>query len=320
MVTDYPFWNTWHFLGFELRFFANQPLPLEILTEQYLYSNAADSAILRDRFDFYVAIVADDGGDVSRNTTLHHRYEASTGRLQLSYLKGAIQVSVDYRTKTVRASIMERALLYRAALSNWVFTIPLSELLKLHQIYLIHAACLTKGGGGILFAGRSGSGKTTLSIGLLTAGWQLISDDESFLQGETEFWAYGGPEKAKVSWTSWRRFGYYLGERERFNGKQIIHLGDYFPGQLRPRQRLSAICFVEQAERIALHALDPIQAYQNLLSVAFLNSEPQLSRRTNDFLYRLSRTLPAYRLQCNLDFRALDQLLIDYSINPENTD
>jgi hypothetical protein len=41
----------------------------------------------------------------------------------------------------------------------------------------LHAAALTKGGRGALFAGPSGAGKTTLAVVLAQAGWALASDD-----------------------------------------------------------------------------------------------------------------------------------------------
>lgn len=40
-----------------------------------------------------------------------------------------------------------------------------------------HAAALSRGSDGVLFAGRSGAGKTTLSVALAAAGWALAGDD-----------------------------------------------------------------------------------------------------------------------------------------------
>jgi len=306
MPADYRFTEELPFLDFRIRWHSNQQLPIDILGEQFLYSSLSAGADVRDSFDFYIDIIEDSDSDASWNTALQHRYDANEKLLYLSYLDGAIQVTVDYGPKRVTAKIMERALVYRAALGNWVLTIPLSELLKLHGIYLMHAACLVKDGKGILFAGRSGVGKTTLAIGLLTMGWQLVSDDEIFLQSNPELLAHGGPERAKVSWPTWRRFSYYLGEQDRYNGKQIIHLGDHFPGQVTNRHAITAVCFVGQSDRVTICPLDPMDAYRRLLSVAFLTSEPALTRQNNDFLYRFSREIPAYRLHTSLDFKALD--------------
>jgi len=309
MSAEYRFTEELPFLDFCIRWHANEQLPIDILNEQFLYRKRSAQTAVRDHFDFYIDLIADAGSDSSWNTALQHRFDPGEQCLHLSYLDGAIQVRVDYQMKTVRAGIMERALAYRSALGNWVLTIPLSELLKLHGIYLMHAACLVKAGTGILFAGRSGVGKTTLAIGLMSMGWQLVSDDEIFLRPHPKLLAYGGPERAKVSWPTWRRFSYYLGEQTRFNGKQIIQLEDYFPGQLINRHSIEAICFTGQSDRLSISSLSPMDAYRRLLSVAFLTSEPELSRRNNEFLYCFSRDIPAYALLTSLDFKALDGLL-----------
>lgn len=309
MSDDYSFSQEVVFLDFLIRWNSNQQILIDILNEQFLYYRLADSARIRDTFDFYIEIVEDSNTNASWNTALRHRYDIAENLLYLSYLNGAIRVTVNYKRKEVRAKIMELALAYRAALGNWVLTIPLSELLKMHDIYLMHAACLVKDGRGILFAGRSGAGKTTLSIGLLSLGWHMVSDDEIFLCYDQDLMAYGGPEKAKVSWPTWRRFSYYLGKQTRFNGKQIIRLNDYFPGQILDRHGVSVVCFVEQSERVAVSPMSEMEAYQHLLSVAFLTSEPDLTRQNNDFIYRLSRELSAWRLHTSLDFKTLDAKL-----------
>jgi len=96
----------------------------------------------------------------------------------------------------------------------------------------------------------------------------MVSDDEIFLCYDQGLVAHGGPEKAKVSWPTWRRFSYYLGKQERYNGKQIIQLGDYFPGQILDRHEVSAVCFVEQSDRVAVNPLSQMDVYRQLSRVA----------------------------------------------------
>ena len=64
-----------------------------------------------------------------------------------------------------------------------------------------------------------------------------------------------------------------------------------------------------QSDRVMIKSLDPMDAYRRLLSVAFLTSEPVLTRRNSDFLYHFSRDIPAYRLHAGLDIKALDAKL-----------
>lgn len=49
----------------------------------------------------------------------------------------------------------------------------------------LHAAALTRGPAGALFAGASGAGKTTLAVALARSGWSLAGDDIAPIDVET---------------------------------------------------------------------------------------------------------------------------------------
>jgi HprK-related kinase A len=49
----------------------------------------------------------------------------------------------------------------------------------------IHAAALSFNGQGLLIAADSGSGKSTLALGLLTRGWQYLSDEFALIRPDT---------------------------------------------------------------------------------------------------------------------------------------
>ncbi len=314
MTNEFSFQDKFPFLNFQICWNTNHEILIEIVREQFLYQRSKDSSTPLDTFNFYIELIEDSKDDASWNTAMQHRYDPISNILYLSYLNNAISVNVDYKNKSVSAKIMERALSYKSAIGNWVLTIPLSELLKIHGYYLMHAACMVQEGKGVLFAGRSGVGKTTLALGLLSMGWQLVSDDEIFLIGGQRVVAYGGPEKAKVNWQTWKRFSYYLGEQSRFNGKRMISLEDHFPKQILDFCDVSAICFVNQSDRISICSLDQIDVYRRLLSVAFLTSEPEITQNNSQFLYTLCRKVPAYSLSVNLDFKALHEILLKSAI------
>jgi hypothetical protein len=45
----------------------------------------------------------------------------------------------------------------------------------------VHAACVARGGAGVLMSGRSGAGKSTLTIAMAKRGYSLLSDDWTYL-------------------------------------------------------------------------------------------------------------------------------------------
>jgi hypothetical protein len=61
-------------------------------------------------------------------------------------------------------------------------TVCLIELLKRHERFNLHAACLARDGRGVLLAGPSGAGKSTLAIALVRAGLSFLSDDMVYIE------------------------------------------------------------------------------------------------------------------------------------------
>lgn len=311
MSTDYAYQEELNFLNFRILWHTNYPLLMDRIWAQFLSPNNPLAGSTIDTFNFFIRLIEDDHQEITWNTALNRYYDSRRGVLRLTYLNNSISVEVDYQARQVRATIMKRALNYWWAIGNWVLTIPLSELMKLYNLYLMHSACLVAADQGVLFAGKSGIGKTTLTLGLLAMGWRAVSDDEVFVTSNPEFMAYSGPEKAKISWPSWRRYQYYLGQQSRFNNKKLVNLGDYFPGQILDSHSVSAICFIEQSDRTSILALQPIESFRRMLSIGFLTSEPHLTRQNSDFLYNISQQIPAYLLGVGLDIRALHQKLTE---------
>ena len=57
-------------------------------------------------------------------------------------------------------------------------------LLGSQHLVLLHAACVSLDGSGVLLCGGSGAGKTTLAYACARSGWQYLCDDGSFLMRE----------------------------------------------------------------------------------------------------------------------------------------
>ncbi len=57
-----------------------------------------------------------------------------------------------------------------------------SELLRRHGLFTVHAAAVERDGAALLIVGQPGAGKTTAMLSLLRAGWRLLSDDHPLLR------------------------------------------------------------------------------------------------------------------------------------------
>jgi Coenzyme PQQ synthesis protein D (PqqD) len=101
-----------------------------------------------------------------------------------------------------------------------------------HFRYLIalHAAALVSADGVLLLAGRSGSGKSTLSAGMLSAGWQYLSDDTALLSPNS-LNVVPMPYSLGLKRGSWPLLASWLPNlgrlpvHEREDGKAIRYLG-----------------------------------------------------------------------------------------------
>ena len=65
-------------------------------------------------------------------------------------------------------------------------TLALLEMLKRHERYFLHAACLSRGGRAVVIAGTAGAGKSTLALGLARAGLDYLGDDMVFLRDDDD--------------------------------------------------------------------------------------------------------------------------------------
>ncbi len=62
------------------------------------------------------------------------------------------------------------------------FTCLLAHQLRLRGRFTLHAACVARGGRGVLVVGPSGAGKSTLTATLVRQGFSLVSDDSVLLE------------------------------------------------------------------------------------------------------------------------------------------
>jgi len=307
---DFPYSQSLSFLDFRLEIRSNSSSLLSIILNQFMYARDVQVAQPRDSFRFFLESIDDDSPSGNDKQQMRYYYDPIADAMQLTYLNGAIAVCVNYRERNVYARVHCNALPHESALGNWILTIPVSELLKQHGLYFMHAACLERKGKSFLFAGKSGSGKTTVTLGLLMQGWRVVSDDEVFLQfDDEEIRAFGGPEKFKITAQTQAMFPQIFGGGASFSGKQIIDIQQFLPGRSSVSGVVQAIFFLQPDKDINIGCIKAARTYERLLRLAFLPGRPDTSRENLRFLSKMSREIPGYFLNFNTNFGELSKKL-----------
>lgn len=80
-----------------------------------------------------------------------------------------------------------------------IFPALLGILSAIIDVAPVHAACLVRRGAGVLLAGQSGAGKSTLTVAMAKRGYELVSDDWTFLSAVgSKVAAWGIPVPVKL--------------------------------------------------------------------------------------------------------------------------
>jgi hypothetical protein len=91
------------------------------------------------------------------------------------------RLSLDEHGREATLQVCDPASLTPEQRTSVVF-FAVSELLRHHGLFAIHAAALERDGVSALIVGRPGAGKTTAMLSLLRHGWRLLSDDHPLLR------------------------------------------------------------------------------------------------------------------------------------------
>ena len=178
---------------------------------------------------------------------------------------------------------------------------------------LIHAACLSKNGQGLLLPGTSGSGKSTLALWLSEHGYDYLTDELVFIP----FFglnAVGLPRPVHLKKAS-------IGLFSELSNAQSIPASPAAGAESSlmiqrekfiPLTQLSAILFphYEKDAQIELRKMSGAQSVLNLTS-CLINAR---NLPDNGFpeLFRLSRSLPAY----SLNYSNFDRILAELDSLP----
>jgi hypothetical protein len=189
--------GTYSLCGVEIEVCATEAVAALIGSRlRFLRSPAAEPASVA----FDIRAGGDDGFAVSPDGPGRPVYDMFGG--QLMYFDGPDQLFIDYPGYFRMLCSPATGLVQSAVLSDGpgnvlaayaFFTIPLMEVMKRNGRFPLHAACVARGGRGVLLAGMSGSGKSTLTAALVRDGWDFLSDDTVFVTrqaGATTVWGF----------------------------------------------------------------------------------------------------------------------------------
>jgi hypothetical protein len=148
-------------------------------------------------------------GDVLARVTVHVRDSDEScksipsfrarGQFALARFAGAETFWFNLRTREVYGVCS-----FTSANAAWrwhthIFPTLLGILAPVIGVSPLHAACVIGCGGGVLLAGQSGVGKSTLAIAMAKRGYDLLSDDWTYLSASgDEITAWGLPVPVKL--------------------------------------------------------------------------------------------------------------------------
>jgi len=208
------------------------------------------------------------------------------------------------------------ASLHLRTLSNFMFLVGLSEMLRSRNLYLIHAAALAREGKGVLIPGFTGNGKTTLSIALLSGGFKFLSDDRPFLKRNKDgFQLLAFPEGLDVTGQTISFFPELthspndvldVGLR-----KKMFRVEKIYPDSIVNSCRPKVLLFpnIVKKKRSRLKPISKIEAVAKLLPYSLLVFDQEVSEKHFHLLCQLVEEIDCYRLDFGMDFLEVHRLI-----------
>ncbi len=166
----------------------------------------------------------------------------------------------------------------------------IAEQMPFRDTFLFHGSAVAADGAAYLFTAKSGTGKSThtrLWREMLGNRAVMVNDDKPLIR-LTE-------DGAVVYGTPW-------------NGKHRLGTNISVP--------LKAVCILERAQQNTIRAITREEAFPMLIQQSYRPLDPAALAKTLSLVDRLSRTVPLYRLECNMDPEAAE---LSYNTMKEGT-
>ncbi len=169
----------------------------ELMTNDQQLGATLDRWAARDcrecRLRMYVLVSGDDEGarEAGNFRGMHHVVVASFGRANVFVF--------DLLRQTIAANVSEPMARDLEFWNEVLLPIMMGVMGATVGVVPIHCACLSIENDGLLVAGASGAGKSTLAAALAQAGFDYVSDDWTYVRGDTDgLLAHGLASRVKL--------------------------------------------------------------------------------------------------------------------------
>lgn len=194
-----------------------------------------------------------------------------------------------------------------ADLPGWVSGAPFAHLLHLalasEGARLLHAGTLAAGDSGALIVGVSGAGKSATTLSGVLAGLATVGDDYVAVEGTTAWPVYANVKQTPAGLARFPELERRVGHLPRnWNGKVEFDHRFVAPDGLAPNIGLRAILLPEISGDVCTVAEPvPPTVVFSAMAHALMPQLPGALLAGFNFLTRLSRRLPGYRLRLSPD-------------------
>ena len=153
------------------------------------------------------------------------------------------------------------------------------ELLIPDEIFMFHASAVSIDGRGLLFAATSGTGKST-HAGL----WKDVFGERAVIINDDKPLVRVGMDEIMVYGTPW-------------SGKHSLQTNTTAP--------VKALFLLERGDKNSVEPVTFREAYPTVLNQADRPKEPALLQKTLGMVNQFLKSVPVYRLKCNISKEAV---------------
>ncbi len=141
----------------------------------------------------HLVLFAEESG---RSASASGRFPVFRGRREYVHADYGRYGSIwfDLRAREILGSIASAVIADALVFRSAVLAVIAGMLAPALEIVAIHAGCVVRGGKAVLLAAPSGMGKSTMALTLARRGWELLSDDWTFV---------GEKGRALRAWGMW---------------------------------------------------------------------------------------------------------------------